>query len=474
VNLHGSHGFESHSRRQNTISWRDSKMYENESAVVEYKSRPIEPKKITKEIVAFSNTRGGTLIFGIDDSGNVVGVDFPKKLEEDIANICRNNCEPPITAEFEQQVKKGKRILIIKVPKGDSSPYKSKLDGRFYIRIGSTVREASTPELVRLFSNGPYKPLLLMLAKLTDLKNEACAALESQTKEGDNVTIQKSLELKRMILDLDSYEGIMDGLKVFSDIANECSVQFLRTGKAITPLKKLSEIIGRTALDIDYFSKIDSSQAEEIWQFLKDILLNILRFSFDFEKPAEPFPAILSTLQDFAVEAHKRGLDDLGNDVAIILRDFKEHLEYLQSHVEKYQNRSFPKSWIEVLKLSKEAMRYFPLDKDKKTRTIDSLSDIRNYFLFNQTFIEEWGGDWLDGAFRQNPDRILKASTFLGLWKKGYGMLMSKKACQCLCGRTLEEIVSLKGFLGEFNEFYVHLYFCEECNRKTVGFFHKY
>lgn len=449
-------------------------MYENESDVVEYKSRPITPKKITKEIVAFSNTRGGTLIFGIDDSGNVVGVDSPKKLEGDIANICRNNCEPPIAAAFEREVKKGKTILVTKVPKGDSAPYKSKLDGRFYIRVGSTVREASIPELIRLFSDGPYKSLILMLAKLTDLKNEACAGVECQTKEGDNITIQKALELKRMILDLDNYDGIMDGLRVFSDIANECSVQFLRTGKAIAPMSKLSEIIGRTALDIDYFSNIDSSQAEKILQFLKDTLVNIVRFSFDFERPAKPFPIILSTLQDFAVEAYKRGLEKLGNDIAVILRDFKEHLEYLQSHVKKYQGKSLPKSWMAVLKLAKEATRYFPIDIDKETGAIDLSCNIRDYFLFNQAFIEEWGGDWLDGAFRQNPDRILKASVFLGLWKKGYGILMGKKTCQCLCGRTLDEIASLKGFLGEFNEFYVHLYYCEECYRKTAGFFHKY
>ena len=449
-------------------------MYENESAVVEYKSRPIKPKKITKEIVAFSNTKGGTLIFGIDDSGNVVGVDFPKKLEEDIANICRNNCEPPIAAEFKRQIKKGKTILVIKVPKGDSPPYKSKLDGRFYIRVGSTVREASIPELIRLFSDGPYKPLILMLAKLTDLKNEACAALESQTKEGDNITIQKALELKRMILDLENYDGIMDGLQVFSDIAYECSVQFLRTGRAIAPLKKLSEIIGRTALDMDYLSNIDPSQAEEIWQFLKGTLVNLLRFSFDFERPAELFTIILSTLEDFAVEAYKRGLEKLGNDIAIILRDFKEHLEYLQYHVKKYQGKSLPKTWMDVLKVAKEATRYFPVDIDKEAGSIDLPYNIRDYFLFNQAFIEEWGGDWLDGAFRQNPDRILKASVFLGLWKKGYGILIGKKTCQCFCGRTLEEIASLKGFLGEFNEFYVHLYYCEECYRKTVGFFHKY
>jgi ATP-dependent DNA helicase RecG len=116
-------------------------MYDDENVVVEYKSREIEPWKIAKEIVAFSNSKGGKLIFGIDDRGNVVGIESPKKLEETIANISRNNCEPPIVPEIERQSKKGKTIIVVKVPKGNDRPYKT--GGKFYIRVGSTVREAS-------------------------------------------------------------------------------------------------------------------------------------------------------------------------------------------------------------------------------------------------------------------------------------------------------------------------------------------
>ena len=116
-------------------------MYDDENVVVEYKSREIEPWKIAKEIVAFSNSKGGKLVFGIDDKGNVVGIESPKKLKETIANISRNNCEPPIVPEIESQSQKGKTIIVVKVPKGNDRPYKT--GGKFYIRVGSTVREAS-------------------------------------------------------------------------------------------------------------------------------------------------------------------------------------------------------------------------------------------------------------------------------------------------------------------------------------------
>ena len=45
--------------------------YENER--IEYKSRMIDD--IYKEVIAFANTEGGVIYLGIDDRGNVVGID---------------------------------------------------------------------------------------------------------------------------------------------------------------------------------------------------------------------------------------------------------------------------------------------------------------------------------------------------------------------------------------------------------------
>lgn len=39
-----------------------------------------------KWICAFANAQGGSIYIGVDDSGNVVGVDDSKKLLEDIPN----------------------------------------------------------------------------------------------------------------------------------------------------------------------------------------------------------------------------------------------------------------------------------------------------------------------------------------------------------------------------------------------------
>ena len=42
---------------------------------------------IKKEIIAFANTKGGTLYIGIDDDGNVIGVDAPDQISERVSSI---------------------------------------------------------------------------------------------------------------------------------------------------------------------------------------------------------------------------------------------------------------------------------------------------------------------------------------------------------------------------------------------------
>jgi len=55
-----------------------------ETQTVEYKQTWRDD--FLKEICAFANSQGGTLYVGIADNGEVVGVENPHKLQEDIPN----------------------------------------------------------------------------------------------------------------------------------------------------------------------------------------------------------------------------------------------------------------------------------------------------------------------------------------------------------------------------------------------------
>ena len=67
---------------------------EGENLNIEFKQRFSEYEKIAKEIIAFANTSGGAIIFGINDNGKVYGVQSEKEVTELIKETIIKYCEP--------------------------------------------------------------------------------------------------------------------------------------------------------------------------------------------------------------------------------------------------------------------------------------------------------------------------------------------------------------------------------------------
>ena len=124
-----------------------------ESSVVEFKSEQFHTDSLAKEIVAFSNYKGGDIYIGIEDSGQIMGVSS-KNVEEKIVNICRNNIIPSLIPEIIPYKIDNKIIYKVNIPKGKYRPYKVKKNNKFYIRAGSVSIEPTNDELIRLFQAG--------------------------------------------------------------------------------------------------------------------------------------------------------------------------------------------------------------------------------------------------------------------------------------------------------------------------------
>ncbi|MEW6087857.1 MAG: RNA-binding domain-containing protein [bacterium] len=122
---------------------------QGESSTVEFKEENISPDKLAREIIAFANSDGGFILIGVDDNGKIKGI---KKddIEEWAVNICRNNCSPSLIPIYEKNILDGKIIAVIKIPRSEGIIHRS-LDGHYYIRVGTTVRDATPQELARLF-----------------------------------------------------------------------------------------------------------------------------------------------------------------------------------------------------------------------------------------------------------------------------------------------------------------------------------
>lgn len=112
-------------------------MNENES--IEFKENYTD--KIYKEIIAFLNTKSGTIYIGYDDNGNLIGLNNCKEIEEKISNGVKTNIYPDARVFISLNVEKleDKNYIVIQVSKGVDIYYlkdKGIVKGT-YLRTGS-------------------------------------------------------------------------------------------------------------------------------------------------------------------------------------------------------------------------------------------------------------------------------------------------------------------------------------------------
>ncbi|GBC97000.1 hypothetical protein HRbin16_02816 [bacterium HR16] len=116
----------------------------------EFKAAPVHPDDIAAELVAFANTDGGELIFGVDDERHIVGVSEADSLMRQVDNVAYQNCEPPITVVQETVSTPEGLVVVVHVAKGEMRPYRTRR-GDYFIRTTTGRRRATRQELQRLF-----------------------------------------------------------------------------------------------------------------------------------------------------------------------------------------------------------------------------------------------------------------------------------------------------------------------------------
>jgi predicted HTH transcriptional regulator len=136
-----------------------------ETSRVQFKREFDNHDKIAAEIIAFSNSKGGILLFGIEDkTGDIIGLDYreSQKTSSSVAVIANDSVKPLVyvTTEVVQIDAVGgkKNILIVYIDEGVSKPYKDR-NGSIWIKQGSDKRKVTdNAEILRLFqqSGGVY------------------------------------------------------------------------------------------------------------------------------------------------------------------------------------------------------------------------------------------------------------------------------------------------------------------------------
>ena len=93
-----------------------------EGTFLEFKRTIPSAERIAREIAAFANTSGGTLLIGVDDDKTLVGVDGYQEEEFLLHEAASKLCEPAVDISIEI-VQFGERdILVIRVPEAENKP----------------------------------------------------------------------------------------------------------------------------------------------------------------------------------------------------------------------------------------------------------------------------------------------------------------------------------------------------------------
>lgn len=129
-----------------------------ENSHVEFKRDGVHSTSLAKEMSALLNREGGVILLGVEDNGEVSGISASQgSTEERVMNVAQNNIQPSVIPTFLSiKMDDDSLVGIIKLFADTSSkPYRARKNNAWvtYVRVGSTSREATREEEVRLYQS---------------------------------------------------------------------------------------------------------------------------------------------------------------------------------------------------------------------------------------------------------------------------------------------------------------------------------
>jgi len=130
---------------------------EGEGFRVEFKQRFSDYEKISKELIAFANSKGGYLIIGVEDDKSIKGVESEKSEAAFIIECAEKYCEPPIRYKLDFIEIKHKELVVVEVFESEVKPhrlqdFKNEIDittAKVFIRVNDKSVPASK-EMIKI------------------------------------------------------------------------------------------------------------------------------------------------------------------------------------------------------------------------------------------------------------------------------------------------------------------------------------
>lgn len=148
---------------------------QGESETVEFKKSTALMRSIFETVCAFLNGKGGTILIGVNDKGELVGQDVTDNTRQELAREL-HKIEPPAAIDIHHiSIQKGKSVIAIQVKANDHTPYV--YDGRAFQRHQSTTSKMPQHRYEQLLVirgqlNHSWEESIAIGYKINDLDHE--------------------------------------------------------------------------------------------------------------------------------------------------------------------------------------------------------------------------------------------------------------------------------------------------------------
>ena len=177
-----------------------------ESETLEFKKSVGEWKEIIETISAFSNTRGGEILVGISNNGEVNGIEIGKKTLEDLTNKIKENTDPEIYPRIATRTINSKTIIVVRVK--ELNDHLVLAFGRPYKKVGKSTVRMSKDEYERLILEKHKDKLrfdnqICKEASLEDIDEEKVRWFLRNAKIERSLDVETKISVKEILHKLD-------------------------------------------------------------------------------------------------------------------------------------------------------------------------------------------------------------------------------------------------------------------------------
>ncbi len=201
-----------------------------------------------KTVSAFSNYNGGTILFGVDDNGNVKGLSDVKQACLDIENKINDSITPQ--PNYTLEIQNNDQTIKLTIKSGLQKPYLYK--SKAYKRNDTATIEVDTLEFSRLILEGKNIGFEELPCKDQELSFEI---LHCKLKENIQIQTFNQDTLKTLNL-YDNVNGFNNAAGILADKNHFPGIDIVKFGDNISIIQKRATFENISALDV-YEKAID-------------------------------------------------------------------------------------------------------------------------------------------------------------------------------------------------------------------------